>query len=703
MRCIIAASGASAVLELIKPALKQEHQYLITDTSAGIIDLLLKTTVDLVIIDENLDDMAGIEALRLVRREYPELGTIFLVSGPDDESAATAMSLSVSGCVEKSQINRRLEFAAQKAFERAGLLRKLELLQSKSAPGIMPVAETDFSGKDYVAAQREIMRRLSRAITTIHDIDRIPALIIEAVVESLNPSTAVVLVRGKRGYQPGATHGTDPAFMKDMAFEKGRGVIGWLQQNGRILYSSEVLGLGPIDATAQISADMERLRSAMLIPMVHDGELFGILGLGPKFTGVSYSQSEIDLLSTVAEYGALAVHNSVQYSKVQRDQACIQSILDHVACGIIAVDENSTIMTVNPHAEELLDISAPELAGQKSDALPAGFAGIMARALGNNEMFESHELKDDQSDRTYSITTSLIKNARGGILGAVMFFFDLSTVKKLEDKVHGLERVEFWSNLSGRMAHEIKNPLVAIKTFTQLLPERYEDSDFRENFSEIVNKAIDKINNITEHLMAYSKPIMLQVQPVEVSNIVEQALVEANGEIKTKDITVTSEIPKELPLLEVDAEQVKLALFNVVSNSVDFMPPGGSITISARAVGSDHLQSRPDDIVALNYIDHTDVASAGFVEISVFDNGPGIEPENLPRVFMPFFSTKIQGMGLGLAIVRNVIQEHGGRIEIESFADKGTTCRIFLPIAASAPSVKTGTTAKSKHKKAGRK
>ena len=197
MRCIVAASGASAVLELIKPALKREHQYLITDTSAGLMDLLLKTKADLVIIDENLDDVAGIEAVRLVRRDYPGLGTIFLVSGPGDESVGTAMNLGVSGCVEKLEINHRLEFAAEKVFERAELLRKVELLQSQSSAKGRPAVEKDVPGKDPGVAQREIMRRLSRAITTIHDIDRIPALIIEAVVESLSPSTAVVLVRGK--------------------------------------------------------------------------------------------------------------------------------------------------------------------------------------------------------------------------------------------------------------------------------------------------------------------------------------------------------------------------------------------------------------------------------------------------------------------------------------------------------------------------
>lgn len=555
MRCIVAASGANTVLELIKPALKQEHQFLTVDTSAGMMDLLLKTTADLVIIDENLDDTAGIEAVRLVRRKYPDLGTIFLVSGPDDESAETARSLGVSGCVEKPEIERQLEFEAQKAFERTQLLRKVELLKSRSAAKETSTAGTAVSGKDPGVVQREIMRRLSRAITTIHDIDRIPDLIIEAVVESLGPSTAVVLVRGKRGYKTGATHGTEPKFMKDLVFEKGHGAIGWLQQNGRILFSSDVRDQGTVDEIAPIAADMVRLRSAILIPMIHDGELFGVLGLGTRFTGVSYSESEIDLLGTVAGYGALAIHNSIQYNKVQRDQACVQSILDHVACGIISVDESSIITTINPHAEELLEISAVELAGQKSDALPAKFAAIMADTLDRRELFESHELTDDESDRTYSITTSLIHDARGGILGAVMFFFDLSTVKKLEDKVHGLERVEFWSNLSGRMAHEIKNPLVAIKTFTQLLPERYDDSDFRENFSEIVNKAIDKINNITEHLVAYSKPIMLQVQSVAANSLVEQALLETSGEIETKEIAVKNEIADDLPLMDVDPEQ----------------------------------------------------------------------------------------------------------------------------------------------------
>jgi len=457
MRCIVAASSDRALLELIQRALREEYQYFFADTSSGMLDLLAKTAADLIIIDSDLKDVNGIAAVRIVRSAYPEMGIVYIPSGPDDKSAQSARDLDVFGCIFKSSLLDQLGSVAEKAFERKDLLRNIEFLKNRPvvaagrfSTGAGAVERGDGSDKAIEIVQWEVMRRLSKAITMMHEVDRILVLIVEAITESLNPSNAVVLSwDSQRGaYLPGAWHGIDPVVLKSLTFEKGRGIIKWLQQNSSILYRDDIAGEPAIEQVAEISGDFERLRSVMLIPMLHEGKLVGVLSLGTRFTGAAYRETDIDLLSTVAGYGALAIYNSMQYQKVVRDQASIQSILDNVACGIISVDEHSMITTLNPHAEALLDISASELVGQPVARLRADLADIMKRTLQSKEIFKHHELKDSENERTYSVTTSLIEDPGGAILGAVMFFIDLSDLKKLEDKVHGLERVEFWSNLS---------------------------------------------------------------------------------------------------------------------------------------------------------------------------------------------------------------------------------------------------------------
>ncbi len=523
------------------------------------------------------------------------------------------------------------------------------------------------------------MRKISKAITTIHDIDQLLFLIVEAVGETFGVTNTLILLwdAKTKTYLPRACLGTNAKLLSDICFDKGQGIIKWLLQNSRILHRSNIKSGFNFEDGINIVADFDRLRSEMLIPLLYQGDLLGVLSLGQKFSGRPYTPNELDLLGIIAGYAASAIHNSILFKDISLERAFNQSIFDNIACGIVAVDKKGKITAFNPFAEKLLKVSASELMGQNVNRIGSEMAGLMLRTLNDEEIFRHHELPTSDGKHILSVNTSLLRDDEGRLLGAIMFFGDTSKMRKLEDKVHGLE---FWSDLSSRMAHEIKNPLVAIKTFTQLLPERYNDEDFRYNFAEIVNQAIDRINDITELLAAYAKPAALDISSIEVSKLIDQALEDIDDKIVVKEVKIQqSEKEKQrlLPSIEVDPKQIRQALVGILTNSIEFMSPGGTVMISARGVDIDSIKARPFRGAVVDNVNSA--VDIPFVEIEIADTGPGIEPDHLRKVFAPFFSTKVQGLGLGLAIVSNIIQKHHGRIEIESVSGKGTFCRLYLP------------------------
>lgn len=236
-----------------------------------------------------------------------------------------------------------------------------------------------------------------------------------------------------------------------------------------------------------------------------------------------------------------------------------------------------------------------------------------------------------------------------------------------EDLVRRMERFEqeaVWSEklksvatLAAGMAHEIKNPLAAIKTFTDYLPRHFGDPVFREKFVRIVSHEVEKINTLVQRLLDFAKPATPKIQPVEVGPLVQDTVEFLHPMLLDRRIRVQSRCaPAGLVLA--DPSQLRQVLLNVLLNSLEAMETGGVVRIGAERRN-------------------------GHVTVAVSDTGPGIPKADLARVFDPFFTTKPQGTGLGLSVVHRIVSEHQGRVRILSEPGQGTTVEIKLPAALS--------------------
>ena len=227
--------------------------------------------------------------------------------------------------------------------------------------------------------------------------------------------------------------------------------------------------------------------------------------------------------------------------------------------------------------------------------------------------------------------------------------------EQLLEEVRKGDQMKAVATLAAGLAHEIKNPLASIKTFTESLDGHYSNPEFRKKFKRIVGGEVERINLIVQQLLEFAKPVPPKLMPLEVAQVVDDTLEFLGGEFVKRQVAVNRRYDAKVRILG-DPQQLKQVFLNLVLNSLDAMNGHGKLDVQTAVEGS--------DLVA-----------------SIADNGSGIAPKDLPHVFEPFYTTKSNGTGLGLAVVHGIVKEHGGRIQIQSQAGQGTTMRLYLPIA----------------------
>jgi signal transduction histidine kinase len=260
-----------------------------------------------------------------------------------------------------------------------------------------------------------------------------------------------------------------------------------------------------------------------------------------------------------------------------------------------------------------------------------------------------------------------------------------------QDRLVLSEKLASLGTMAAGMAHEIKNPLVSLRTFSQLLQQKWNDPEFREKFSTIVPQEIERINKIAESLLKFGKPIKVEWGPVNINALLEEVLVLFESETKKNNIRVTTKLAS-LPEISADSNQIQQVFVNIVLNAIQSMKNGGELTVKTdfgevvkvRKAGARSRVRKEHGVEEMIWGEDDDVEKdlsepipVVFVEIS--DNGEGIQEDNLKTLFDPFFTTKISGTGMGLAISLRIIEEHKGSIRVRSQIGKGTTFIIMLP------------------------
>ena len=377
----------------------------------------------------------------------------------------------------------------------------------------------------------------------------------------------------------------------------------------------------------------------------------------------SFNSMTSDLL--VSNRQLASTHQALQQSTEVSEQRrrYLETILENVAAGVIALDEHSRIATINRFAEELLAIQPSAFLGREyHEVLPRQHAQIVESFLAEldatgRSTIERHLRVTIRRGETLSLQVNVTRmvDERGRSIGFVILFDNLTNLEKAQ-------RLAAWQEVARRIAHEIKNPLTPIQLSAQRLRKRFldrigEDRDIFDQCTATIVAQVDEIKKLASEFSDFARMPKLRRETNDLGRLAEEVVFlyqEAH-----RSLTITCRIDPALPLFPFDAVQIKRVLINLLDNAVTALGDGGAIEVR---VGPAPERETP------------------MAMLRVADNGPGIPADVRLRIFEPYFSTRKSGTGLGLAIAHTIVSEHGGTIRARDNHPTGTVFTVELPL-----------------------
>jgi nitrogen-specific signal transduction histidine kinase len=449
---------------------------------------------------------------------------------------------------------------------------------------------------------------------------------------------------------------------QDLEFGERDPLVRWFELHAHVIYRAKLSQSADHSQRALLRRALDTFGAEVIVPLYARAGIIGWLFFGHHVTGQPFSDADLEALMILAEHVSTVLENALLYEEATVQKTLAETLLRSIPPGIVATDEDGVIRWFNPMAEQILGIASADVLNRPVEAAGSRLASAIRETLEAKNPLPSEQWVDPNTRRSLAVETRKLTDHRVS-LGAVAVLKDMTIENDLRQKEELLERSAFWTDLAASMSHEIRNPLVAIKTFAQLLPERFDDADFRKDFNEIVVQEIDRLDKIITQINDFAHPPELVMKPIDLRGPVQQAVAIAKSRISMNGMSVETTLPNDLPKVLGDETALAEAFAHLVTNAAE--------ATSGQSAGRITLVAKP--------ISHGQDTSG--VVVTVQDNGKGISPDLRDKIFSPFCTTKARGMGLGLPIVKRTVFDHNGRVEIES-NPQGTLVSVMLPVTS---------------------
>lgn len=627
MNVLLVISGNQAIRESLRNALPKSDLLIFETAAESACRRLVSLHVDSIVLDDGPN--LGGAVLASLKAAAPNTPVLALSSRSD---TVTQAGLTRSGA----------DHVLVKPFSCDSLRQALETIHSRGNPGaqrppFVPVSST--APSPALAQHQMALRWLSRVSAHADDPVRLGQSLIESAMDIFDAVRCALLLEKEDGIQVIASHGIPESIVGPLRLGYGSGLMRHFDQRACLVEQENIL-----DAP-DVLKEMQLLHALVAAPLLRGGRVFGAITLGEKASGVEYSTEERELLTLVARSTSMAFDRAGVNARGAEQRLAIENIFAHLQAGLVTVGPDKRIVMMNREAETLLDVHATDMSGRSVQKLGSAFADVALRTLA--EMTPRRQkVRDAATGAWLDLQASPVT---GG--GAVLLFS-----KTVEERAaaEDIAYSPFWEYLASRVAQEIKNPMVAINTFAQLLPRKYDSEDFREAFSNVVQKEVARINGVVETLFEFANNPKVALERCHVNDTLRNILRSFEEELAAHAITLETDLDPELAEAPLDPKYFTQAVRSVLNNSVEAMPGGGRLTISTKKDGNQ-------------------------AEIRIRDTGKGMKQEDESGVFLPFYSTKERGMGLGLPMARRILQEHQGELKLAANDDGGAAFTLRFP------------------------
>ena len=400
------------------------------------------------------------------------------------------------------------------------------------------------------------------------------------------------------------------------------------------LYKDTIIFVG-LDMELITSADRSDTQHAIMMGIIL--ALIGFTGFVLVFIVQRYSQAR---------------------SSLSRIQVFSDNLVENMPIGLIATDMNSRVISINPAASAILDISQDLNLQGIDNVLPGEIRHLLETIPGEKGLIEKEIIikRGDKSESTLEAIVSPLFDKEGTSLGTLLILRDKTELHRLRTEIEQNKRLAAIGRLAAGVAHEIRNPLSSLKGYATFFKEIFDPDSENFTIADTMTKEVDRLNRVVGELVELAKPVAVSGSPVDVGALVSECLQLIAYEPDAEHIEINTAIEPGLPQINADADRLKQVLLNLCLNAIQAMENSGVLNIKI------YNEMSGETII-----------------IEVSDTGCGIKQEELHDIFEPYFTTKLSGTGLGLSIVHNIVKAHKGRIEVSSKQGKGTVFKVFLP------------------------
>jgi PAS domain S-box-containing protein len=507
--------------------------------------------------------------------------------------------------------------------------------------------------------------RFARVFRRHENVEVLLASVVESVADAAGVTRAGIFSKIRQGdkYQLRAGLRCLPE-TEELEYRDRDPLVRWFELHAHLISRENLANTADRSQRSVLRRALDAFGAEVIAPLHGRGRIIGWLFFGHRITGQPFAYQDLEGLTMLAENVSAVLENTLLYEEIAVQKTLAETLLKAIPPGIVATDAEGIIRWFNPTAEEILGLRSDRVLHKPVEAVGSTLAGFIRDTLDAKTSLPSRHWTDSNTQRSLLVETRRLADEHAQ-LGAVAVIQDLTAEKNLREKQDLLERAAFWTDLAASMSHEIRNPLVAIKTFAQLLPERYEDAEFRKDFNEIVVREVDRLDKIITQINNFAHPPELVLKPIDLRKPVTKAVelfrdrFGVNGEV-----ALETSLPSDLPKVLGDEGALVEAFAHLVANAAEAVADQEKphITLTAKPVREGNRMRE--------------------VVVTIRDNGKGIDPDLKDKIFSPFCTTKPRGMGLGLPIVKRTIFDHNGRVDIDSSSD-GTTVNVTLPVNGS--------------------
>jgi nitrogen-specific signal transduction histidine kinase len=613
--------------------------------------------IDLVLVDLASVPLFAVE-LDAIRARHPDSLIVALLppaeagepSTFDAEPYELVLQTDLSDSVLRSGVEHALRFH-RLGQETATLRRERQRSEVSPAPEREPVSPVSSLGT--------VLKEMGKLLAAHFDLERIVDFFLDAITELVRPGRAALLLADdEERYRIRGHRGLDPALTRELWLRGEDGLPAWFRRHARPALRRE-LERDPewLDAARELTV----LGGEVAVPLWVQAKLVGILALGPRVTGQAYAGEDLERLFTLASQVAVALEDISLFNTVRAQHTFIEQVLARLQSGAITIDAGSRVTLFNQRAEELLGLPKGDVLGEDLRALPSPLGDLLFETARDGRELRLEEVTlPGRPGATLEVSTTRIVNRDGASVGAVMLLDDPAPRYLLQRERQTTQTLDLLNRVLLRLTDEIKNPLVSIYTFLELLPQRYDDPDFRERFFSVVGRDTKHLISLVDKLIILAGEREYKLDFCDMRELVNETL---------EDLALRFERPRTsqdaaIFLLEVPDRQSRLTAV-LYAPKADLMVKADRDQLG-KALGYviRFLMARvePDGRLAVHVLPDPD--HPRLLRLSIVGKPAVLSPEERERLFSPLAIASERLLDVGPSVSQKIVEAHGGRLSV---------------------------------------